>query len=764
MFSSSPCDSSYSYSRSTMFFGHFYPPPPLPPTSATGENRPVDPTIPIEDYRVLDQKRFYQQYGFPNLPVMIQNSGVESWPAWEQWTLESLNAKYGDTLFRVSNIDSNTIPSFNMCFSDFLHYLRYNKDQDPLYLFDPYFVDKVPEMGDAYQASATLTYPCKIPVPKYFEIDFFSLLSKETRPSFRWILIGPQRTGAPWHVDPSGTSAWNTLLSGHKRWALYPPHVIPPGHDPDSLERLSSVEWYLDVYPSLPSGLRPIEIVQHPGQTIYVPSGWWHMVLNMDDTVAVTQNFADETNLRNVKRSMTANKKELTQHSIAQIHRWGTLAQEIPKNWPHLEYAVQESPEDLALTDLKGQSSWLDPSLEDSKAKWEERVIKVLHKSIVNCDVGNITPIHTSQNVCFISSAGFVKFFLPFFDGHLSFASEVKAYITLETSTKKTPTNDDILSTPKMLGHGYLFDIDQVGPSEWRWPYIVMENEEYKNRPNGTRLSTAEDFMPREKKGYNSLLPPILRTLKYLHTLDKDLIMQQLNGWRQDNFKNSENYLAQCLQSANKNHLRWRIFPNQLLESLSSFLPKDAKQVFDPSRGDVTATMVHGDVNPGNLMGYLNQNHMSSLPAQSSEPDKHYPSINQVEQNLAIGEETPIEELAALSVSPPSFIPTSLIDFGDAIFEGDPLIDIVSVFITILNCKRDLEFTDSLLGYWRELAMDLPTNLVSTQLAKRCLWHVLLWPSEGLSSHLLRCNPEIGKMSSWEEVQEVIFGWWSTLQ
>ena len=42
-------------------------------------------------------------------------------------------------------------------------------------------------------------------------------------------MVGPARSGASWHVDPSATSAWNTLLAGSKRWALYPPGRVPPG-------------------------------------------------------------------------------------------------------------------------------------------------------------------------------------------------------------------------------------------------------------------------------------------------------------------------------------------------------------------------------------------------------------------------------------------------------------------------------------------------------------------------------------------------------
>ncbi|KAF9122023.1 hypothetical protein BGW39_010081 [Mortierella sp. 14UC] len=723
--------------RGHLFLGHFYPPPPQPPTPVSKGHHSSHRSFALENYDDLDIETFDRRYRYPNRPLMIQHSGVEQWPAWEQWTLGALASKYGETQFRVSNIESNEEPSFGMCFKDFLHYIRYNNDTDPLYLFDPNFAETVPEMDSAYR------------VPKYFEFDYFSLLKSDARPPYRWLLVGPQRTGAPWHVDPSGTSAWNTLLSGHKRWALYPPHTVPPGHDPTSSERKTSVSWYLDVYPYLPPESLPLEIVQNPGQTIYLPSGWWHMVINMDDTVAVTHNFADEANLLQVKRSLLGDDREATQ-----LKRWELLEKEICSRRPDLVPALTYRSEHQLIPGLVDKGPWLDVELPESLRTWQSRAQQVLQRAGVVSALDDIEPVLSGRNICFLTEHAFLKFFTPYQDGLPSFLSEVAANRLLmddQEAHHQNPGHDQPgLLSPKMLGHGYFQELDNEsmaeGISEWRWPYIVTETV------SDMPLFDALDYLPLQQVD-EGFLAPLMEGLQYYHTLNLDIhtIPPKVQNI-------SATTIPLRLQSAAQNHARWRLFPKHLLDQLPAYLPTDHLQVFNPSLqrgrgGDVSASLVHGDVNPSNILGALS----------SSGSD----FFNGLENPYLLAQPPAYAE----------FRPTTMIDYGDTLVNSDPLIDYVSVFITILNSRRDQAVIDVLLRSWRNLLLKHPSNSSHTQqqqkigavgveetpLAKRCMWHVLLWPSEGLTLHLTQCVPEIGEMNTWHDVEQALFGWWSAL-
>lgn len=249
--------------------------------------------------------------------------------------MEKLAARFpSDIKHRIThNLDIFSEHStMEMSFADYWQYAQNQHDETPLYIFDARFGEKIPAMLEDYNV-ADLKIFCDDFLKDAAEnhekeeaaaeetmtsIKFAAGGKKVTdnkkkkpksshgaiRPDFRWIVIGPERTGAPWHQDPARTSAWNSLVKGRKRWAIYPPDMPPPGVDVgkngESREHamnMTSLMWYLQVYPTLTPEQKPWEIIQEEGETIHVPSGWWHLVLNLDVTIAVTQNFVDSHNL-----------------------------------------------------------------------------------------------------------------------------------------------------------------------------------------------------------------------------------------------------------------------------------------------------------------------------------------------------------------------------------------------------------------------------------------------------------------------------------
>lgn len=209
----------------------------------------------------------------------------EGWTAAKAWTFDGIRERFKDRLFKVGEDDEGYKVKARM--KHFLAYLRANRDDSPLYIFDSSYDE------DAVSSSILKDYR----VPSFFRDDLFSLVGERRRPPYRWFLMGPERSGSTVHLDPLATSAWNTVLQGRKRWVLFPPgtpkavakglEVLRRGEDDEA------VNYFADLLPRIKQRygpeLRIMEFIQEPGETVYVPGGWWHGVLNLTDTIAITQ-------------------------------------------------------------------------------------------------------------------------------------------------------------------------------------------------------------------------------------------------------------------------------------------------------------------------------------------------------------------------------------------------------------------------------------------------------------------------------------------
>ncbi|KAE8257565.1 hypothetical protein A4X13_0g2270 [Tilletia indica] len=302
--------------------------------------------IPRISARTYTRDAFTTHFAVPNQPcIMTDEPGLQlsdpsdqRWPC-AGWTLDVLAEQWHDRIFRAEAIKCSAKTYLAYARSCGAHALRAKGESVPIayfpspatiptssgpikvgafdpyvvpdestsYLFDASFPSTDPHAKSAWRTPHLLS---QSPSGSTTEIDLFSLLGPHHRPDYRWLIAGPERSGSSWHLDPNGTSAWNTVLSGSKLWLMLPPHTPPPGvyvsEDEGEVTSPSSLaEWVslfgratYEVHGSGKGGDGKLLVgVCKAGETCYVPSGWWHAVLNLEECVALTQNFVSPTEL-----------------------------------------------------------------------------------------------------------------------------------------------------------------------------------------------------------------------------------------------------------------------------------------------------------------------------------------------------------------------------------------------------------------------------------------------------------------------------------
>jgi hypothetical protein len=217
----------------------------------------------------------------------ILTDPVREWPLQQKWCQDSLLEQYGEVIFRAEAVD--------WPLKTYVEYMSNNTDESPLYLFDRSFVEKM----DLRVARDSGSYW----LPECFGEDIFTLLGDQ-RPDHRWLIIGPERSGSTFHKDPNATSAWNAVIRGSKYWIMFPNSAStpPPGvfvseDQSEVTSPLSIAEWLLTFHDEARNTPGCLEGVCGEGEVLHVPSGWWHLVVNLEPAIAITQNFVPKSHI-----------------------------------------------------------------------------------------------------------------------------------------------------------------------------------------------------------------------------------------------------------------------------------------------------------------------------------------------------------------------------------------------------------------------------------------------------------------------------------
>ena len=230
------------------------------------------PKIERISYKYISKNDFSKR----ETPCIITN-GTSHWPAHTTWSFENFTKRFHNTRFILAD---NIEP---MTFAEYNDYCVSTTEDEPLYIFDESFGERedTKELLRDYDE------------PELFSDDLFKNLGT-IRPRYRWFITGPPKSGSNLHVDPLGTSAWNALITGKKEWIIF----YPGASVRESTK--SGAVWFRDEYPKL-KHLQHYRFVQKPGEILYIPSGWWHIAINREATMAVTQNFFESKYISKAK-------------------------------------------------------------------------------------------------------------------------------------------------------------------------------------------------------------------------------------------------------------------------------------------------------------------------------------------------------------------------------------------------------------------------------------------------------------------------------
>ncbi len=207
----------------------------------------------------------------PSHPLVVTGM-TDSWPA-REWTLSWLRERFG-------HVEVDLRPHYQsrdhvrMKLGEYLDALDSAVGSN-LYLTDWGFEHVDPALLESYT------------VPEVFR-SWHMDLPATRRPGLRSLYLGGKGTGTPPHVDVMMTGAWNALLVGRKAWWFARPEV-----DEGTIARILDLRELgsADVWGH----------VQEPGEVIFTPSGWWHQVENLATSLALTENFVNASNYRDVE-------------------------------------------------------------------------------------------------------------------------------------------------------------------------------------------------------------------------------------------------------------------------------------------------------------------------------------------------------------------------------------------------------------------------------------------------------------------------------
>ena len=236
-------------------------------------------TIRVERRSNLTPREFVNEYRNPGKPVILTDIS-KNWPASTKFSMNYFQENFGE---REVNISGN---SYKL--SEFIDILRSSNKENPA----PYpcilNIRYFPELAPDISPRPSITQPNrtgnKLLPTKY-------IWGLNTLDDLEVFLGGPGGKFPCLHYDLLGVHTFVNQLYGEKEFTLFPPEQQKYLYAKEDLQFTSKIENHHDPdlkkYP-LFAKATPTTVKISAGETIFIPSGWYHTARSLTLTISVS--------------------------------------------------------------------------------------------------------------------------------------------------------------------------------------------------------------------------------------------------------------------------------------------------------------------------------------------------------------------------------------------------------------------------------------------------------------------------------------------
>jgi hypothetical protein len=235
--------------------------------------------IQVEKRTGLSHKEFVKEYLEPCRPVVISDATTE-WKAHERWSTSYFREKFGNRKVHVMGKE--------YVFSDFLDLVENSTPENPSpYLNEVNIVKLFPELME------DLTPYLRYALPDRLQSRFIPASWGMRQGVVELLIAGKGTTFPGLHYDGYHMHTFVTQIRGDKEFYFFPPDQTPYMYPEEKMPNRSRVKDMfnpdLEKFPLFKKAV-PSMIVVKQGETMFIPSGWWHSTRILSTSLAVSIN------------------------------------------------------------------------------------------------------------------------------------------------------------------------------------------------------------------------------------------------------------------------------------------------------------------------------------------------------------------------------------------------------------------------------------------------------------------------------------------